>query len=63
MRARASVAVWVQVGDRAARLERAVGRDGEGSRAHLRAWQDDEDAFFAADRTADRADLRVLLDR
>ena len=63
VRARASVAVWVQVGDRAARLERAVGRDGEGSRAHLRAWQDDEDAFFAADRTADRADLRVLLDR
>ena len=34
-------------------------RDGEASRAHLAAWQDDEDAFFRADRTRERADLLV----
>ena len=56
---RASVVVWVEVGDRAARLERAVARDGEASRSHLRAWQDDEERFFANDRTADRADVVV----
>lgn len=56
---RAGLLVWVEVADRRQRLERAVGRDGEPSRAYLRAWQDDEDAFFAADGTAARADLRV----
>lgn len=54
---RAGVLVWVEFADRRRRLERAVGRDGEASRAHLTAWQRDEDAFFAADRTAERADL------
>jgi uridine kinase len=57
---RASVLVWVEVPDRDARLERAVRRDGESSRAQLAAWQDAEDAFFQADRTADRADIVVV---
>jgi uridine kinase len=57
---RASVLVWVEVPDRDARLERAVRRDGESSRAQLTAWQDAEDAFFQADRTADRADIVVV---
>ena len=57
---RASVLVWVEVPDRAERLERAVRRDGESSRAQLAAWQDAEDAFFQADRTADRADIVVV---
>ena len=57
---RASVLVWVEVPDRAGRLERAVRRDGESSRAQLAAWQDAEDAFFQADRTADRADIVVF---
>jgi hypothetical protein len=57
VRDRASVLVWVEVRDRRERLERAVRRDGESSRAHLAAWQDAEDGFFQADRTADRADL------
>jgi uridine kinase len=57
---RASVLVWVQVQDRGERLERAVRRDGESSRAQLAAWQVAEDAFFRADRTADRADVVVL---
>ena len=56
---RAGVTVWVEIGDRAERLERAVGRDGESSRGFLAAWQDDEDAFFAADGTRSRADLVV----
>jgi hypothetical protein len=54
------VLVWVEVPDRAGRLERAVRRDGESSRAQLAAWQDAEDAFFQADRTADRADIVVV---
>ncbi len=59
LQGRASVTVWVQVGDRAERLERAVARDGEPSRPFLTAWQDAEDAFFAADRTRARADVVV----
>jgi len=56
---RGSVLVWVEVADRRERLERAVRRDGESSRAQLAAWQDAEDAFFRADRTADRADITI----
>jgi uridine kinase len=54
---RAGVLVWVELPDRRNRLERAVARDGEQSRSYLTAWQDDEDAFFAADRTRQRADV------
>ena len=56
---RATVAVWVEIENRAERLERAVARDGESSRSFLTAWQDAEDAFFAADHTRARADLLV----
>ena len=56
---RAGVLVWVEEPDRAERLERAVGRDGPASRPMLAAWQDDEDAFFRADHTRERADLLV----
>jgi hypothetical protein len=56
---RLTVLVWVEVPDRAARLERAVGRDGEAMRPFLVRWQDEEDAHFGADRTRDRADVRV----
>lgn len=56
---RATVQVWLTGPDRAQRLERAVGRDGQASRRFLTAWQDDEDAFFRADRAVDRADLVI----
>ncbi len=56
---RAGVLVWVEEPDRAERLERAVGRDGPASRPMLAAWQDDEDAFFRADHTRERADLLI----
>ncbi len=59
LRGRASAMIWVEIGNRAERLERAVTRDGEISRHFLAAWQDDEDGFFAADRTRSRADLLV----
>ena len=56
---RAGALVWVEEPDRVERLERAVGRDGPASRPMLAAWQDDEDAFFRADRTRERADLLI----
>ena len=56
---RATTTVWVEVADRANRLERAVARDGESSRLFLRAWQDDEDRHFAGDDTRLRADLII----
>ncbi|WP_205850003.1 uridine kinase family protein [Nakamurella flava] len=49
------VLVWVEVPDRAERLDRAVARDGEHTRPDFRRWQQAEDAFFAADRTRERA--------
>jgi uridine kinase len=58
-RDRISLLVWLAVPDRRERLERAVARDGESSRAQLAAWQDAEGAFFEVDRTADRADIEV----
>ncbi|WP_209623590.1 uridine kinase family protein [Saccharothrix coeruleofusca] len=48
-------AVWVEVPDPAARLERAVARDGEASRAHLVRWQAFERGWFAVDGTRERA--------
>lgn len=55
----APVLVWVEVADPAVRLDRAVARDGEHTRPDFRRWQRAEDAFFAADRTAGRADVLV----
>ena len=40
---RAGVLAWLELPDRAERLQRAVDRDGEGSRRFLQQWQDDED--------------------
>jgi hypothetical protein len=51
--------VWVELPDRRTRLERAVARDGPQSRRQLSTWQDDEDSFFAADRTRQRTDVLV----
>jgi uridine kinase len=41
------------------RLARALDRDGEGLRAYLEKWRRAEDRHFAADATADRADMVV----
>lgn len=56
---RLSALVWVEIADRATRLERSVARDGEASRPALARWQVDEDAHFAADRARDRADVLI----
>jgi hypothetical protein len=56
---RVGVSVWLRDRDRAARLERAVARDGEPSRPLLADWQDAEDAFFERDRPWSRADFLV----
>jgi len=53
-----SVLCWLDHGDEAARLERAVGRDGEWSRPHLRAWQRFEAGWFAVDEPWKAAHLR-----
>jgi uridine kinase len=59
---RLSALVWIEIADRAARLERAVARDGEEMRRYLAAWQRDEDAHFAADATRQRADVVIAPD-
>ena len=52
---RVSLFVWVELPSAAARLERAVARDGEGDREHLRDWQRFEQNWFAVDGTQERA--------
>lgn len=56
-----SLLCWVGGPDAEERLERAVARDGEGSREHLRGWQDFERGWFAVDKTAKRADSPIGL--
>jgi hypothetical protein len=56
---RLSVAVWVEVLDRAVRLERAVARDGEATRPYLVRWQAQEAEHFASDGTKARADVVI----
>ena len=56
---RTSVAIWVEVPDRAERLERALRRDGEHQRRHFLSWQMAEDGHFPAEGTRARADLIV----
>jgi uridine kinase len=51
-----SVLVWVDA-PQSLRHERAMARDGEGYRPHWRRWADQEDAHFAREGTADRADV------
>jgi uridine kinase len=50
--------VWVDA-PAAERLERGVARDGEAHRALWLAYMDREEEFFAADQTAERADVRL----
>ncbi|MGH3876423.1 MAG: uridine kinase family protein [Actinophytocola sp.] len=54
-----SALVWRELPDHAERLERAVARDGEGSRTPLTAWQRFEDGWFAIDGTKAAADHRM----
>ena len=56
---RVGVSVWLKTPGRTARLEHAVARDGESSRAQLAAWQDAEDAYFEQDRPGNRADFLI----
>jgi hypothetical protein len=51
-----STLVWVEA-PADVRLSRGVARDGEGERAHLVAWAQDEDRLFATQGTRARADL------
>lgn len=51
-------AVWVEA-HKDERLRRGIERDGEGHRALWHRWMDEEDKFFAADKTRLRADLIV----
>ncbi|MFC4002629.1 uridine kinase [Prauserella oleivorans] len=56
MRPRLSVLCWIADDDPGARLDRAVARDGEWSRPHLRRWQQFEHGWFTVDDTAAHAD-------
>jgi uridine kinase len=56
--AETTVLVWVEVDDEL-RLARGLERDGVAMEDHWRAWMRDEVAFFAAQRTAERADVVV----
>lgn len=58
---RLTALVWVEHPDPAVRLERAVARDGEATRAHLLRWQRREREHFAADGTRDRADIVIAV--
>jgi uridine kinase len=51
--------VWVEAA-RDVRTGRALERDGLATEAELRAWWQQEDAWFAEHRTRDRADLVVV---
>lgn len=56
---RLSLAIYVDHGDEAARLERALRRDGERFRKHFEDWQNYERGWFAVDETKARADYVV----
>lgn len=55
-----SLLCWMCGPDEGARLDKAVARDGEADRAHLRAWQDFERGWFAIDDTANRAKSHIV---
>lgn len=57
IRPRLSLLVWCVLPDPAARLVRAVARDGESSRDLLRCWQEFESGWFAVDDPEHAADL------
>ncbi|HWK93665.1 MAG TPA: AAA family ATPase [Luteimicrobium sp.] len=50
--------VWVEAPDDV-RLARGLARDGEGAREHWLAWMRDEREVYAAEGTAERADVRL----
>jgi energy-coupling factor transporter ATP-binding protein EcfA2 len=54
-----SALMWRELADPAERLERAVARDGEASRAPLVAWQRFENGWFDVDGTKAAADHTV----
>ena len=54
-----SALIWRELPDPVERLERAVARDGESSRAPLMAWQRFENGWFAVDGTKAAADHTV----
>jgi uridine kinase len=53
-----TVLVWVEV-DEELRLRRGLERDGTAMEGHWRTWMRQEVGFFAAQRTAERADVVV----
>lgn len=54
-----SLVVWVEFADEPRRLERAVAREGESARPHLRRWQEFEREWFGPDGTRQRANIVV----
>ena len=54
-----SVLVWIEVSPAPARLELAVGRDGESARPDFVRWQAFEQGWFAVDETRAAADVRI----
>ena len=54
----ASLRVWVEA-PRDLRLRRGLDRDGEDARPQWLTWMEDEARHFAAERTAQRADVRL----
>lgn len=58
-----SLLCWMAGPPEPTRLCRAVGRDGEAERAHLREWQRFERRWFAIDGAAAQADVHVLRSR
>jgi uridine kinase len=55
----ATLRLWIDT-DPAVRLRRGLDRSGDEVLPYLQAWKRAEDAHFAADRTRERADVRVL---
>jgi uridine kinase len=55
---RIAFAIWVEA-QKDERLGRGIDRDGEGRRGLWHRWMEEEDKFFAVDKTRLRADLIV----
>ena len=55
---RLTLAIWIET-PREMRLRRGIERDGESMRQAWDRWMAEEDAFYACDRTRERADLIV----
>lgn len=50
--------IWIET-DQEERLRRGLARDGESYREHWLAWQQEEEAHFAAHRTRELCDVRL----